>query len=156
MRWIRDAELRNIDEELIVQGAATDKHWEVVTATVGKSVADANFFALDNGWQKHKIADGFVASGVSDVANFEIVDRNALTGIKRAAGRKKRKLKTVIGSEPDVARPNRGNGRACVDFGRNMRNASNFDTNTITNNGQIFRLGFWLLDWFLRNHILLL
>lgn len=105
-RRIGDAELRDVNEKLTVQGAAADEDWKIVAAAVGEGVADADFFALDDGWEGDHVADGLVAGGITDVANFEIVDREALAGIKWAFRSEKRECELVVRGEADVARPN--------------------------------------------------
>lgn len=79
-----------------------------------------------------------MAGGVTDIANFEIISREAFTGIKRAFGSKKRKLKTVVRSQLDIASPDRRNGRASVDLSGDMFDAGNFNLNAITNNWERF------------------
>lgn len=103
---IRDAELRDVDEEFAFQGATTDKNRKIVAAAIGESVTDTNFLALDDGGESDEITDGFVAGGVANIADFEIIDGNLFASIERTFGGKKRKFKMIIRSETDVASPN--------------------------------------------------
>lgn len=103
---IGDAELRDVDEEFAVQGATTDEDREIIAAAVSESITDADFLTFDDCRNSDKVTDGFMASGVADVANFEIIGRKALAGVEWAFGGKKREFKTIIRSEADVASPN--------------------------------------------------
>lgn len=138
-RRVRHAELGNIDEKLALQRTATNQNWKIIAAAIGKGVADADFFAFDNGRERNEIADGLVASGVADFTNLEIGGRKTLAGIKRALRGEKRKLEVVIIGEADVARPDRGNTSTGVDLRRDVVNTSDLDEGAVADDGE--RLG---------------
>lgn len=135
LRWALNLGMRDIDQETIFEGFATEEDWEIVATTICKREAGFDTFTDGNHRQLDTITHRNVTSGITHALHGEIVNCQLLAGIEGARVGKKAKFKLILGIDKDIARPDRRRVGTGVNLRRDILNTSDCNEGVAADNG---------------------
>lgn len=134
-----NANTRDVDEEFVLEGFATDEDGKFIAATVAESEIRADTLAVDYDGESDAVADRDVAGGVADLLDSKIVDGDFFTSVKRAARAEEAKNELLRGVNMNAGSPDGRRVGTGVDLRGDVFNASDSDKSVVADDFERFR-----------------
>lgn len=134
-----NANTRDVDEEFVLEGFATDEDGKFIAATVAEGEIRADTLAADYGGESDAVADRDVAGGVADLLDLKIVDGDFFASVKRAARAEEAKNELLRGVNMDTGGPDGRRVGTGVDLRGDVFNAGDSDKGVVADDFERLR-----------------